>query len=34
LRGATYVFAAELRTDESVHKWVLAGVAILMNVEA
>ena len=33
LRGGTYVFAATLRTDEAMHKWVLAGVAILANVE-
>ncbi len=31
-RGPTYVFLATLRTKDPVHKWVLAGVAIIMQV--
>lgn len=31
-RGATYVFSAGLRTNVPPSKWVLAGVAILMDV--
>mmetsp|Transcript_13770 Transcript_13770/g.31948 ORF Transcript_13770/g.31948 Transcript_13770/m.31948 type:complete len:373 (+) Transcript_13770:1-1119(+) len=30
-RGGTFTFAAQLKTDEKVSKWVLAGVALLMN---
>ena len=30
-RGYTYSFTAQLRTRDPVHKWVLAGVALLMS---
>ena len=33
LRGATYVFTANLRTTERPVKWTLAGVAMLMSTE-
>ena len=30
-RGHTYTFLATLRTAENVHKWTLAGVALIMQ---
>jgi dynein heavy chain len=30
-RGATYVFTAALRTKQPPAKWILAGVALLMD---
>ena len=33
MRGGTYIFTAQLKTDEPVNKWVLAGVALLMSAE-
>lgn len=30
-RGPTFVFLSTLKTNEPVHKWVLAGVALLMS---
>ena len=30
-RGATFVFLATLKTLEPVHRWILAGVALLMQ---
>jgi dynein heavy chain len=30
-RGPTYVFLATLRTRDPVHKWTLAGVAVMMQ---
>ena len=32
-RSATYVFTAQLRTKAPPHKWVLAGVSIILDVE-
>lgn len=32
-RGNTYVFTAQLKTRYMPRKWILAGVAILMDVE-
>lgn len=32
-RGATYVFTAQLKTKFNPDKWVLAGVALIMDVE-
>jgi dynein heavy chain len=32
-RGSTYVFTAQLKTRQPSRKWVLAGVAIIMDVE-
>jgi len=32
-RSATYVFPAQLKTKAPPHKWVLAGVAIILDVE-
>lgn len=32
-RGNTYVFTAQLKTRYPPRKWILAGVAILMDVE-
>lgn len=32
-RSATYVFTAQLKTRHPPRKWVLAGVAIIMDVE-
>lgn len=32
-RGPTYVFLATLTTREPVHKWVHAGVAIIMQTD-
>jgi dynein heavy chain, axonemal len=32
-RGSTYVFTAQLKTKVSPRKWILAGVAIIMDVE-
>jgi len=32
-RGATYVFTAQLKTKAPPQKWILAGVAILLDVE-
>lgn len=32
-RSATYVFTAQLKTRQPPRKWVLAGVAIIMDVE-
>lgn len=32
-RGATYVFAAQLKTKHPPQKWVLAGVALILDVE-
>ena len=31
-RGPTYVFTAALKTKLAANKWVLAGVALLMDV--
>jgi len=33
-RGKTYVFPAQLKTKVNSRKWVLAGVAILLDVES
>jgi dynein heavy chain, axonemal len=33
LRGATYVFTAQLKTRSPPDKWVLAGVAVILDVE-
>jgi dynein heavy chain len=33
-RGASYVFTASLRTKQPPAKWVLAGVALLMDDKA
>jgi dynein heavy chain len=32
-RGKTFVFLAQLKTRYAPRKWILAGVAILMDVE-
>jgi len=32
-RNATYVFTAQLKTRQPPRKWILAGVAIIMDVE-
>jgi dynein heavy chain, axonemal len=32
-RGATYVFTAQLKTKLPPQKWILAGVALLLDVE-
>lgn len=32
-RGKTYVFTAQLKTKHPHQKWVLAGVAIILDVE-
>lgn len=32
-RGATYVFTAQVRTKHPAQKWVLAGVAMILDVE-
>lgn len=32
-RGNTYVFTAQLKTRYPARKWILAGVAIIMDVE-
>jgi len=32
-RGNTYVFEAQLKTRAPARKWILAGVAIIMDVE-
>lgn len=32
-RGKTYVFTAQLKTKHPPQKWVLAGVAIILDVE-
>lgn len=32
-RSATYVFTAQLKTRAPPRKWILAGVAIIMDVE-
>jgi len=32
-RGATYVFTAQLKTKAPPQKWILAGVAIILDVE-
>jgi len=32
-RGNTYVFTAQLKTKQSPQKWILAGVAMLLDVE-
>jgi dynein heavy chain len=32
-RGATYVFPAQLKTKAPPAKWVLAGVALILDVE-
>ena len=32
-RGPTYVFCAQLKTKASAGKWVLAGVALIMDVQ-
>lgn len=33
-RGKTYVFTAQLKTKQHPRKWILAGVAMLMDVES
>jgi len=33
LRGNTYVFNAQLKTKQPPRKWILAGVAIILDVE-
>lgn len=33
-RGPTYVFSAQLRTKSPPARWILAGVALLMDVAA
>jgi len=33
LRGNTYVFNAQLKTKQAARKWILAGVAIILDVE-
>jgi dynein heavy chain len=32
-RGATYVFTAQLKTKAPAQKWILAGVAIILDVQ-
>lgn len=32
-RGATYVFTAQLKTKQPPQKWILAGVALILDVE-
>ena len=32
-RGATYVFTAQMKTKMPAAKWVIAGVAIILDVE-
>jgi len=32
-RGATYVFTAQMKTKHSPQKWILAGVAMILDVE-
>jgi len=32
-RGATYVFTAQLKTKAPPQRWILAGVALLLDVE-
>ena len=32
-RGATYVFTAQLKTKAPPQKWILAGVAMILDVE-
>jgi len=32
-RGNTYVFTAQLKTKHSPQKWILAGVALILDVE-
>lgn len=32
-RSATYVFTAQLKTKAPPHKWILAGVSIILDVE-
>jgi len=32
-RGATYVFNAQLKTKAPAQKWIIAGVAIILDVE-
>ena len=32
-RGATYVFTAQLKTKAPPQKWIVAGVAIILDVE-
>ena len=32
-RGATYVFTAQMKTKQPPQKWILAGVAIILDVE-
>mmetsp|Transcript_9657 Transcript_9657/g.9341 ORF Transcript_9657/g.9341 Transcript_9657/m.9341 type:complete len:247 (+) Transcript_9657:273-1013(+) len=32
-RGATYVFTAQLKTKQPYQKWILAGVAMILDVE-
>jgi len=33
MRGGTYIFTAQLKTEDDLSKWVLAGVALLMSAE-
>ena len=33
MRGATYVFTAQLKTKQPPQKWILAGVSIILDVE-
>jgi dynein heavy chain len=33
MRGATYVFTAQLKTKMPPAKWVIAGVALILDVE-
>lgn len=33
LRGATYVFTAQMKTKMPAAKWIIAGVAIILDVE-
>lgn len=32
-RGPTYVFLATLRTNDPVHKWILAGAALIQQTD-
>mmetsp|Transcript_22078 Transcript_22078/g.16484 ORF Transcript_22078/g.16484 Transcript_22078/m.16484 type:complete len:95 (-) Transcript_22078:69-353(-) len=33
MRGKTYVFTAQLKTKQPPQKWILAGVAMILDVE-
>ena len=33
MRGNTYLFEAQLKTKQPPQKWILAGVALILDVE-